>query len=77
MGTIVTPAQKYKKRSFKNKVIKDFKINKSLYLLVLPVVAFYIIFHYGPMYGTVIAFKNFSPAKGIWASDWVGIKHFI
>jgi putative aldouronate transport system permease protein len=77
MGTIVTPAQAHKKLRFKNKIVKDFKINKSLYLLVLPVILFYIIFHYGPMYGTVIAFKNFSPAKGIWASEWVGIKHFV
>ena len=55
---------------------KDFKINKSLYLLFLPVLIYYLIFHYGPMYGTIIAFKDFSPSKGFIGSAWVGFKHF-
>ena len=55
---------------------RDIKKNKYLYLLVTPVILFYIIFHYVPMYGAVIAFKNFNPAKGILGSSWVGFKHF-
>ena len=66
-----------KRLSFWKKVSNDFQRNKSLYLLALPVIAFYIIFHYGPMYGAVIAFKSFTPIKGIWGSEWVGFKHFI
>ena len=59
------------------KTIKsDFRINKSLYLLFLPVLLYYLIFNYGPMYGAVIAFKEFSPSKGIWGSPWVGLYHF-
>lgn len=58
------------------RIVKDFTINKSLYLMVLPVLAFYIVFKYKPMYGAIIAFKNFSPAKGILGSPWVGFKHF-
>lgn len=59
------------------KAIKsDFKINKSLYLLLLPVLVYYIVFCYGPMYGAIIAFKNFSPRLGVFASPWVGFKHF-
>ncbi len=77
MGSVGGSVRLNHKIRLKDKIIKDFKINKTLYLLVLPVVVFYIIFHYGPMYGTVIAFKQFSPAKGIWGSEWVGIKHFI
>lgn len=47
-----------------------------MYVMALPVIAYYAIFHYGPMYGLQIAFKDFSPAKGIWGSPWVGFKHF-
>ncbi|RTE10898.1 ABC transporter permease [Paenibacillus whitsoniae] len=55
---------------------KDYRKNKWLILMALPVVAWYILFHYVPMYGVIIAFKQFSPVKGIWASNWVGLKHF-
>lgn len=55
---------------------KALKRDKYLWLLVLPGVIWYIIFAYAPMYGLVIAFKNFSPFKGIWASPWVGMKWF-
>lgn len=48
----------------------------QLYLMILPLVAFFIVFHYMPMYGVVIAFKDFTPAVGIWQSPWVGLKHF-
>ncbi|CAM3669557.1 MULTISPECIES: ABC transporter permease [Paenibacillus] len=58
------------------RVRKDFKRNRLIYLMLLPVVAFYAIFHYGPLYGLQIAFKNFSPGKGIWHSEWVGFQHF-
>ncbi len=44
--------------------------------MILPVLAFYIIFHYVPMYGVVIAFKNFTPGLGIMDSPWVGIQNF-
>lgn len=55
---------------------KDIIKYKSLYLMVLPVVAFYILFCYKPMYGALIAFQNYSPGSGIWGSDWVGFTHF-
>ena len=57
-------------------VKKDFNRNYALYLLVLPVIAFYAIFRYAPMYGVIIAFKRFSPGLGIWGSPWVGFKYF-
>ncbi len=60
----------------KNRFIRDFKLNKLLYLMMLPVIAYYLIFHYIPMYGALIAFKEYSPMKGILHSDWVGLKHF-
>lgn len=65
-----------KRVSFGSKLAIDLKKNKELYLIALPVIAFYILFHYTPMYGAIIAFKNFNPAKGILGSSWVGFKHF-
>lgn len=62
---------------FSERVKKDFALNKSLYLMVLPVILFYILFHYKPMYGAIIAFKQYTPAKGVWGSPWVGFDHFI
>lgn len=59
-----------------NRIKKDFFRNKELYFLVLPVIAFYIIFCYKPMYGALIAFKEYSPGKGILGSPWVGLRNF-
>lgn len=56
---------------------RDMRRNWVIYVMVLPVIAYYVIFHYGPMYGLQIAFKDYSPAKGILGSPWVGFKHFI
>lgn len=50
--------------------------NWELYLLILPVIIYFILFHYLPMYGIQIAFKDFSSVKGIWGSPWIGFKHF-
>jgi len=44
--------------------------------MLLPVLVYYVIFHYGPMYGAQIAFKDFRPFKGVLGSDWVGFIHF-
>ncbi|MEX2105154.1 MAG: ABC transporter permease subunit [Bacilli bacterium] len=58
------------------RIVRDFKRNKTIYLMLLPVVLYYIIFQYGPMYGIQIAFKDYSPGKGFMGSSWVGFKHF-
>ncbi len=50
--------------------------NHQLYLMLLPVVAYYIVFHYIPMSGAQIAFRRFSFSKGIWGSAWVGLENF-
>lgn len=57
-------------------LMKDISKNRAIYLMVLPVVLYFFIFKYLPMYGAVIAFKDYSVAKGIWGSDWVGLEHF-
>jgi len=58
------------------KLKKDLISNWQLYLIFLPVLVYYIIFHYLPMYGVQIAFRNFVPARGIWNSEWWGLYHF-
>jgi len=71
---------KKKKNGFGSIFVKDFKQNYLLYLLVLPVLAYYIIFAYGPMGGLIIAFKNFKPTLGIFDSPWAkdyGFQHFL
>ncbi|WP_145037293.1 sugar ABC transporter permease [Paenibacillus sp. Y412MC10] len=55
---------------------KDIIRNRYIYLILLPVVAYYIVFHYGPMYGLQIAFKDYGLADGIWGSPWMGFDHF-
>ncbi|WP_236633980.1 ABC transporter permease [Paenibacillus polymyxa] len=50
--------------------------NYILYLFLLPSIILTVIFKYVPMYGSIIAFKNFSPRKGIMGSEWVGFEHF-
>lgn len=50
--------------------------NRVIYLLALPVIAYYVIFSYIPMTGIVMAFQNYQPIKGVFGSAWVGFKHF-
>ena len=49
----------------------------QLYLLILPAFIYVLIFSYGPMYGIIIAFKDFKPKLGYLGSEWVGLEHFI
>ncbi len=48
-----------------------------LYTLLLPPLIYYFLFHYMPIYGALIAFKKYSPRKGVWGSAWVGLDNFI
>ena len=55
------------------------KIGRSKYLIfmIIPAVIFYFIFNYIPMYGVLMAFKDFRPKLGIWNSPWNGVDNFI
>lgn len=55
----------------------DWKKHYMLYIMLIPVLLYYIIWCYGPMYGIQVAFKDFSPRKGITGSDWVGLSNFV
>lgn len=61
---------------FISQVIKSFRRDWQLYLLVLPTLIYVIIFNYAPMYGLRIAFQNYNPSKGFADSEWVGLTHF-
>lgn len=54
----------------------DFMRNKVIYIMCIPIVAWYIIFHYIPMGGIVMAFQKYTPALGISKSPWVGLDNF-
>ncbi len=56
--------------------IQDIKKNPGLYLILLPVLIWFIIFAYTPMFGLVMAFENYTPKGGFFGSKFVGFKHF-
>lgn len=67
---------KVKKKSLGLRLKKDLSNFGGAYLMGIPVIIFYIIFHYKPLFGALIAFKDYKPRRGIWGSPWVGFKHF-
>lgn len=65
-----------KRNSLGYVLTRDFKVNKYKYLIILPVIVYLLIFAYKPMYGLIIAFKDYRPALGFEGSRWVGLRHF-
>jgi len=61
---------------FRARLARDVRRNRYVYLMLAPVVLYYLVFHYGPMYGAIIAFKDFTPAQGILGSPWLGLQNF-
>lgn len=55
---------------------RDLVNNKWAYAMLLPVLAYFLVFHYVPVYGALIAFKDFNPASGMAGSEWVGLDWF-
>jgi putative aldouronate transport system permease protein len=68
--------QRRARAAFMNKALRDIRMNKGLYLLMIVPLAYLILFHYVPMYGVLMSFQDFSFRKGYWGSEWVGLKHF-
>lgn len=64
-------------QSYQKRLGNDFKRNKALYFMFLPVFLYLVLFCYKPMYGIIMAFVDYKPVKGYWGSDWVGIKNFL
>jgi putative aldouronate transport system permease protein len=65
------------KRAFGATVAKDWRRFKTIYLLALLGIVYYVIFCYVPMGGILIAFENYKPLKGVFRSQWAGMKYFI
>ena len=63
--------------SFGSRLKRDLKRNKAMYILVIPVILYYFIFCYIPMYGLLMSFQNYDPVLGVIGSPWVGFKHFV
>ena len=63
----LTPAQ-----ARRRKVIRD----RHLYYLLAPLLAYYLIFHFVPMYGVLISFKDYNIFAGLRGSEWVGLENF-
>ncbi|MDD6788930.1 MAG: ABC transporter permease subunit [Lachnospira sp.] len=68
---------KAQKLTFRQRCAKDWHKNWMLYLMILPILIYYAIFKFGPMFGLSIAFLDYKPARGILGSRFVGLKHFI
>lgn len=64
-------------RALPHNVITDIKKNKTIYILCIPIVVWYLIFCYWPMEGLLMAFQRYNVAKGITGSPWVGFDNFI
>lgn len=64
-------------QSYWKRLKKDLKRNAFVYLLLVPVLLWYIVFCYGPMPGLMIAFKNYKPFLGVAKSKWVGLQNFV
>lgn len=59
----------------KNKVLTSIVTNWQLYLFVLPAIVYFVVFHYLPLYGLQIAFRDYKVTLGFMGSPWVGLKH--
>jgi putative aldouronate transport system permease protein len=72
-GTVAMgPLARKRRPALLRHIVRD----KYLILLVLPVVAYFVLFSYLPMYGVIIAFKDYSISRGILGSPWAGLKYF-
>lgn len=69
-----TEADMNKKRKGLSRATQD---DLQFLLLCIPALVFIIIWHYIPMGGAIVAFKNFNPRKGVMASEWVGLDNFM
>ena len=65
------------KKPLRTRLAQDFHQNRYVYLMLIPVLAFYILFKYGPVTKMVVAFQDYNLYKGIAGSKWVGLDNFI
>lgn len=64
-------------RALPHNLALDFKRNRVIYFLCVPIIVWYLVFCYAPMGGILMAFQRYTPAKGIFGSKWIGFENFI
>ncbi|AEI40475.1 sugar ABC transporter permease [Paenibacillus mucilaginosus] len=75
-STLARPKPAPTKRSAIRTLMRDILRDRWLYLMLLPGIAYFIVFKYVPMYGVTMAFQDYKPHLGMLNSPWVGMKHF-
>ena len=58
------------------KIIKNIKGHPLLYVMAMPVILYYFVFHFLPMFGLIISFERYVPSLGYFKSQWVGLDNF-
>lgn len=76
MANTTAASSTRRKEGYWMRLLKSLNRTKFLQLLLLPGLIYYIVFQYVPMYGVIIAFKDYRIREGILGSDWVGLRHF-
>ena len=75
-ATLLNQEKVKKPKTNKKTLLHRILVNRQIYLMLIPVVLFYIIYQYVPMYGVTLAWKDWRPKYGIMGSPWVGWKNF-
>jgi putative aldouronate transport system permease protein len=75
-STVGRAQQQPKDRLNRRTLLDDILRDRSLYLLALPMILYFLIFKYVPMWGLIISFQEYSPYLGVLQSPWVGMEHF-
>ncbi|WP_419872395.1 ABC transporter permease [Candidatus Pristimantibacillus sp. PTI5] len=68
-GANLIPSKKAKAKYFKRAF--------PFYTMISLGLLYFLIFRYGPMFGLFIAFKDYSPFRGVWESEWIGLDHYV
>ncbi|MDF9841634.1 MULTISPECIES: sugar ABC transporter permease [unclassified Paenibacillus] len=76
MGNPIAASKPTMTNVYRRQRLRRMVRNKWLYIMLLPGLLYFIIFKYVPMYGLLLAFKNYQPFLGFVDSEWVGLKHF-
>ncbi|GAA4907617.1 putative aldouronate transport system permease protein [Nonomuraea thailandensis] len=75
-GTAGPPIEKAKAPSRRRSRLRRIRADRVLLLLAVPGLVYFLVFHYGALFGNVLAFMNYIPFLGIQGSEWVGLAHF-
>jgi len=76
INTVSHSSPQNSKKTYFQRLIQGIWKNRGIYMILLPVLLWYILFQYVPMAGLQLAFKDYKVNLGIWGSPWSGFKHF-